>query len=223
MVERSEPVAGQDVELTIDMELQEFVLAALREAVEGTETTPGVPYASGASAVVLDVATREVLALVSYPAYSYERFDEDYDGLVRDARRTPLRFRAVSGLYPPGSTCKAITLVGAAERGRDDAGGRIHCTGHLLRSWRISSAAGFQRLSHDATPAAEGQREDAIGTRATSISTSWAGGSGRSAVQLVQHLRARPVAGDGADRGSAGRLADRALAARQSAARVRAL
>jgi cell division protein FtsI/penicillin-binding protein 2 len=164
-VERSEPVAGRDVELTIDMELQEFVLAALRDAVEGTETTAGVPYASGASAVVLDVATREVLALVSYPPYGYERFDEDYDGLVRDARRTPLRFRAVSGLYPPGSTCKAITLVGALSEGETTPEERIHCTGHLLpelenqfRCWIYND----YRTTHDARQP-EGQRgEDAI-------------------------------------------------------------
>jgi penicillin-binding protein 2 len=164
-VERSEPVAGDDVTLTIDADLQEFVLAALTDAVEGTETSDGVTYAAGASAVVLDVATREVLALVSYPSYSYEQLDENYDQLVRDARRTPLRFRAVSGLYPPGSTCKAITLVGALSEGEVTPNERVHCEGHLLpdqpnqfRCWIYNE----HRTTHDALEP-EGQRaEDAI-------------------------------------------------------------
>jgi penicillin-binding protein 2 len=164
-VERRDPVAGNDVALTIDMDLQEFVLAALQEAVDGTDARGGVRYPAGAAAVVVDVATREVLALVSYPVYSYERFDEDYGRLVRDARRMPLRFRAVSGLYPPGSTCKAITLVGALSEGETTPDERIHCTGHLLpdkpnqfRCWIYNDF----RTTHDALQP-EGQRaEDAI-------------------------------------------------------------
>jgi cell division protein FtsI/penicillin-binding protein 2 len=72
------------------------------------------------------------LALASYPVYAYDRFSADYGDLVRDARRTPTRFRAVNGLYPPGSTCKAITLVGALAEHETTPHERIHCTGHLL-------------------------------------------------------------------------------------------
>jgi len=123
---RREPVRGQDVYLTIDAELQRAVYAILADAVERSE------HPAGGAAVVIDVPTREVLALVSYPAYAYDRFSADYQRLRRDTRRLPLRFRAVAGQYPPGSTCKVIGLYGALAAGVVAPHERIHCTGHLL-------------------------------------------------------------------------------------------
>jgi len=125
-IERTEPVPGRDVYLTIDLELQRRVLELLASAVDESQ------HAAGGAAVVLDVATREVLALVSYPTYRYDAFDADYEELSRDTRRRPLLFRAVAGTYPPGSTCKAITLAGGLSDGVIGPEERIHCTGHLL-------------------------------------------------------------------------------------------
>jgi len=125
-LERTSPVAGADVALTIDMELQEYVLQCLATAVESCA------HPSGGAAVVIDVATREVLALASYPVYPASADRDEFERLRRDARRAPLRFRAVAGTYPPGSTCKAITLVGALAEGLASPQERIHCTGHLL-------------------------------------------------------------------------------------------
>ncbi|MFH1748126.1 MAG: penicillin-binding transpeptidase domain-containing protein [Planctomycetota bacterium] len=159
LIERTNPLAGADLSLTIDMRLQEHVLQVLGEAVE-----KGVTPAGGA-AVVIDVESREVLALVSYPIYGYDSYHQDYNQLIRDARRLPTRFRAVNGLYPPGSTCKAITLVGAITEGVTNAHERIHCTGHLLpdkptqfRCWIYN----HYLTTHDAAQP-EGQNgEDAI-------------------------------------------------------------
>lgn len=136
-VERVEPVPGRDVQLTIDLDLQERVLEILARAVEGTpgaDPPDGVPAEAraGASAVVIDVATREVRALVSYPTYCYDRFNEDYEQLRRDAQRQPLVFRAVQAQYPPGSICKAITLVGGLTEGVVLPETHIHCTGYYL-------------------------------------------------------------------------------------------
>jgi cell division protein FtsI/penicillin-binding protein 2 len=125
-LERKSPVAGSDVSLTIDLELQEYALQCVASAVESCA------YPSGGAAVVIDVATREVLALVSYPVYPANAGREVLEQLRRDAARAPLRFRAVAGTYPPGSTCKAITLVAALAEGLTSAQERIHCTGHLL-------------------------------------------------------------------------------------------
>ncbi len=154
-VERVSPVAGQDVHLTIDLELQEHVLGLLEQAVhEGR-------FPSGAAAIVIDVATREVRALVSYPVYRHDEFTARYAELQRDAQRLPLLFRAVQAQYPPGSICKAITLVGGLSDGLVNADTRIHCTGHLLpefqdrfRCWIYNEHPG---LTHDMTDDPDGQ------------------------------------------------------------------
>ncbi len=153
--ERLDPVAGQDVQLTIDLDLQHRVLELLEQAVRGSQ------YPAGGAAVVIDVATREVRALVSYPTYSYENYPAEYDRLARDAERLPLLFRAVQAEYPPGSICKAITLVGGLSDGVITPQTKIHCTGHLLpddpnrfRCWIYNLSPG---LTHDAVDDPEGQ------------------------------------------------------------------
>ena len=128
IIARAEPIPGRDVYLTIDADLQREVLRILEEGVQSSEN------AAGGSAVVIDVATRDVLALVSYPVYSYDRVAEPgyYSGLLRRTIDQPTRFRAVANQYPPGSTCKVITLAGALSDGKVSESERIHCTGHLL-------------------------------------------------------------------------------------------
>lgn len=126
VLERTEPVAGHDVYLTIDVDLQRHIHGLLGEAVKAS------PHPAGAAAVVIDVKTREVRALVSYPTYPYDRFNDDYSTLRRDTKTLPLSFRAVQAQYPPGSICKAITLVGGLSDGVVTPDTRFHCTGHLL-------------------------------------------------------------------------------------------
>ncbi len=98
---------GGDVRLAIDAWLQQKVYEVLGQYVEQLE------HPAGAAAVVLDARTREVLALVSYPAYRYDAYRARYRALRDDLRRMPLRFRAVAEAYPPGSTCKLISLYAA--------------------------------------------------------------------------------------------------------------
>jgi len=127
-LQRTPPVPGRDVFLTIDVRLQRRVVELLAEAVG--QLRPEVQ--AGAAAVVIDVQTRELLALASYPVYSYATFGADYDELRRDARRLPLLFRAVQAQYPPGSICKAITLIAGLGEGVITPQTRFHCTGYLL-------------------------------------------------------------------------------------------
>jgi len=125
-LDRVEPIAGRSVRLNLDIELQRRAYELLGSAVDAGE------FPCGGSAVVLDARTREVLALVSYPTYSADDLRERYKGLLNDARWEPLRFRAVAGEYPPGSPCKAATLIGAISDGLVKPETRIRCTGHLL-------------------------------------------------------------------------------------------
>ncbi len=127
-LERIPPVPGRDVFLTIDARLQQRVVQLLAEAVG--QLRPEVQ--AGAAAVVIDVQTREVIVLASYPVYSYNTYGTDYDELRRDTRRLPLLFRAVQAQYPPGSICKAITLIAGLGEGVITPQTRFHCTGYLL-------------------------------------------------------------------------------------------
>ena len=126
VLEHTDPEPGRDVHLTIDLDLQRHVLQLLEEV------TLQVPSPSGAAAVVIDVATREVLALASYPTYDYDSFSENYEELRQDTQRIPLLFRAVQAQYPPGSICKAIALVGGLSEGVITPETRFDCTGFLL-------------------------------------------------------------------------------------------
>ena len=124
------PIRGGDVRLTIDADLQREIQALLAEAVQASADTDNP--AGGAAAVVLDVGTREVLALVSYPGYHYDEYRESYSQFAQDNRWQPLRFRAVANMYPPGSTCKVIALYGGLAEGVVTPSTQITCTGHLL-------------------------------------------------------------------------------------------
>jgi len=96
------PVAGQDVQLSIDSKVQFFAYQKLRDAVLENKAKAG-------SVVVLDVLTGEVLALANYPSYS-------------PAKRTnltgaQLRNRALTDTFEPGSTMKPFVIALALEKG----------------------------------------------------------------------------------------------------------
>ena len=95
------PTAGASIELTIDQYLQHIVERELRAGVEENKAASG-------SAVVMDPATGEILALANYPTFNpnaYRQFSE--------AER---RNRAIQDLYEPGSTFKVVTASAALEQ-----------------------------------------------------------------------------------------------------------
>ncbi len=96
------PVPGIDVVLTLDRQLQ---YTAERVAAETVEATGAV----GASIVVLEVGTGEVLAMASAPSVDLN----DRSALDSDL----LRNRAVTDNFEPGSVQKAITAAAAIEEG----------------------------------------------------------------------------------------------------------
>jgi penicillin-binding protein 2 len=107
------PVPGRDVRLSIDSKTQLALEQALAEAAR-------VTGAVGAAGVALDPKTGEVLALGSYPTFSPQTFvtrkEKAVSGLFNDPDR-PLNDRAIAGVYPAGSTFKAITAAAALRSG----------------------------------------------------------------------------------------------------------
>ncbi len=97
------PIAGQNVHLHLDLNLQRAASAALGE--------------QRGAIVALDPRTGGVLAMVSHPSYDPNLFvtgmsREQYAEII-SSRTTPLFNRAINGRYAPGSTLKpAIGLAG---------------------------------------------------------------------------------------------------------------
>lgn len=96
------PVAGTDLVLTLDKEIQATTERLLGAAVSRHR-------AKGASAVVIDVETGEILAMASLPTYEPTRI-----GKASDYQR---RNRVVADAYEPGSVNKAVTVAAALEEG----------------------------------------------------------------------------------------------------------
>ena len=109
-----EPQPGGTVALTLDIDLQADVEAALAETISGMIDKDS--NERGGAAAVVSVGTGEVLALASYPTYDLSTFNEDYDELVND-QRLPMFNRATQGIYAPGSTFKMVTVVAALKSG----------------------------------------------------------------------------------------------------------
>jgi len=91
---------GDSVVTTLDSNLQRIAFDALGN------------YKG--SVVALDPATGEVLAMVSKPTFDPNNLAEQWDTLTKD-KETPFLNRATAGLYPPGSTFKAVTALAALE------------------------------------------------------------------------------------------------------------
>ncbi len=147
IIEEVEAQNGSPARLTIHAELQRHLYELLGETVQA------YPHASGGAIVVLDVASREVLALVSYPGYDPARFREDYATLRDDTDRLPLRFRAVSSRYAPGSTLKPLACLSGLINGAITLDTHEVCTGYMFdnvrNAWRCWQLQGTnQRKAH---------------------------------------------------------------------------
>lgn len=124
---------GNNVVLTIDIELQMAVEAALRETIADMQKNKhkypnGNGDACAGAAVVLDVKTGEVLAMASYPTYDLTTFTEDYNSLSSNGL-LPLLNRAIGGTYEPGSTFKMISAIMALNEELLNSKDLYKCTG----------------------------------------------------------------------------------------------
>jgi penicillin-binding protein 2 len=102
---------GKDVKLTLDIELQGDIEDFLvRYPHDPSLGKPNI------SAVVIDVGSSDILALVSLPVYDLNRVRYDYGALNTDPNR-PLTNRAIKEQYPPGSVVKPLILIAGLEDG----------------------------------------------------------------------------------------------------------
>jgi penicillin-binding protein 2 len=127
VLQRKEPIAGDDLYLTIDHKLQQVAETAL-----GTQR---------AAVVAIDPRNGDVLAFVSTPTFDPNGFARgltvpEYRALADNIDK-PLIDRALRGVYPPGSTLKPFVALAALQYGVTDAETTRLCRG----VWRFPGSS----------------------------------------------------------------------------------
>lgn len=128
-----EAIAGSDVVLTIDSNVQAITEKALKDNIIKI-STGGFSSRSDADAgavVVMNVKTGEILAMASYPDYEPQLFvngisNEKYEEY---SKGSALFNRAISGTYAPGSIFKMVTAIAGLESGVINTKTTINDTG----------------------------------------------------------------------------------------------
>ena len=125
------PLAGENITLSLDIELQKAASEALGD--------------EAGAVVVLEPLTGKLRALVTHPSYDNNMFTatlskKDWASLVEDPRH-PLQNRAIQSVYPPGSVWK-LMMAGLFLEQKVDPRATVHCTGqvtlgsHTFRCWK---------------------------------------------------------------------------------------
>jgi len=115
------PQNGYNLVLTIDSVIQCIVEDELKKMVRKF-------HASGASIVVMDPFSGEVLALANYPDYDLNTFSETPQKLMKNT--------AISSVYEPGSVFKIITASAALNEGAISLDDRIYCENGAYKTCR---------------------------------------------------------------------------------------
>ena len=127
-----DPLPGNDIFLTIDLDLQRVAEAALGE--------------EAGAIVALDPHTGEILAMVSHPAFDANRLSRgisnaEWEALSNDPGH-PLTNRAIQGQYPPGSVFKIVAASAALETKEITPSFTVTCHGgfpfggRIYRDWK---------------------------------------------------------------------------------------
>ncbi len=113
--------AGKSFKTTLDLEVQNFVNETLKD--------------KAASVCVMDIYNGDIVSLVSSPSYNPNAFvhgveKKYWENLLKDNKK-PLINKAISGLYPPGSTIKTLVALSALENKITRPLNTVKCTGKI--------------------------------------------------------------------------------------------
>ena len=129
---RTKGAPGKDVVLSLDMEVQKLAQEKL--------------VGQSGSVVVMDVNTGELISIVSAPGFDPNAFTTTVTSKVwRELNEDPLKpllNKAITGMYPPGSTYKPVVALAALAAGAMTLQTRVHCSGatslgrHVFHCWK---------------------------------------------------------------------------------------
>ena len=152
--ERVDPKPGRNLQLTLDASLQARVQAVLNPDLGLTRIQAWqhggkpLPLPDGSklasAAVVIEVASGEVLAMGSWPTQS------DAKDLTPEerSRLTPGLDRAAQAVYPPGSIVKPLVYAGAVAKGKLSAAATFECNGHYFPELKDKARCWIWRPEH---------------------------------------------------------------------------
>ena len=135
---RKEPVAGSDLYVSLDVNIQKYAMQLARQAYETKK-------AAGVSIIVMNVRNGEILAMTDVPEFNLnEPFNlipeitdgTDTDGLSSEKKQELLnamwRNGCINDTYEPGSTFKIITAAAGLEAGVVTLEDRFSCSGAII-------------------------------------------------------------------------------------------
>lgn len=106
ILSKTQEIPGQNLFLTIDADLQKVTYEKLEEGTKKSGSCCG-------AAIAQDPKSGQILALVSYPAFS----PDDISGALSQPF-SPMLNRVISGIYPPGSTFKIVSSLAGLSSGK---------------------------------------------------------------------------------------------------------
>lgn len=142
-------IAGSDIVLTIDSNLQQVTQDALENCINKIKSGGfGKVYdAQGGAAVVMNVNTGEVLATASYPTFEPQWFvggiSQENWAYLRDDQRYPQLNKTIQSSYAPGSIFKMVTAIAGLESGAITPKEKINDTG-IYTKYKSASKDGFK-------------------------------------------------------------------------------
>ena len=153
-------IDGNDLVLTIDLNIQSIVEKYLEEACIDNKCT------DGGNVIVMNPQNGDILAMATYPSYNLnepfepytDELKQNWDGMSQQDKTTALqavwRNKAIADTYEPGSVFKLITASAALEEGITDTDneGEFSCNGGIevagvrIKCWRYYRPHGSESL-----------------------------------------------------------------------------
>lgn len=125
----AQPKQGHDLVLSIDRRIQYLAYQELKKTIDKYNAEYG-------SVVVLKVKTGEILAMANFPSYNPNNREGVFVGRIRN--------KAITDMFEPGSTIKALTIANALNSGKytpdsivDTGSGRMMVDGHLVHEHKF--------------------------------------------------------------------------------------
>lgn len=114
---KTDPIPGQNIYLTIDLDFQKYVTDKLQKQLSQSKSCCG-------AAIVADPTNGQILSLVSLPTFRPDNLEASFD-----QPNFPFLNRTIAGTYPPGSTFKIATALAGLDSGKITPATKVEDTG----------------------------------------------------------------------------------------------